>query len=146
MKADVVTRITISASPQEVFNYLSDLKYHYIWNPQTRRIYPVTILKKGTVYNTENVVLGMVINSQNKVVKFVKDKEIQLVNETGQLHYCVNFQLLPKGKKTQVVCDTQVSTDGRYFSFAKPVLKLLAQRELQTDMRALKLAVEHKLS
>jgi hypothetical protein len=43
------------------------------------------------------------------------------------------------------VCATTVSSDNKAFAFAAPVLKALARRELQTDMQALKLAVEHHL-
>jgi hypothetical protein len=145
MEVRVITRITIEAQPSQIFNYLSDLKYHYLWNPQMRKITPVIKLRKGSKYNTESIVLGVRINSSNKVQKFVKNDELEIVNDTGQVHYCVNYKLLPKGKKTQLVCSTVVSTVSGYFSFAKPVLKLLAQRELQTDMQALKLAVENDL-
>jgi carbon monoxide dehydrogenase subunit G len=145
MKVNVVTRITIKATPEQVFTYLSDLKYHYLWNPQIREVKPVVKLKKGMTYTTNNVVLGMKLNANNKVVKFIKNREIELINETGLVHYCVNYLVVPKGKWTQVVCTTAVSVDANYFSFAKPVLKLLAQRELQTDMQALKLAVENNL-
>jgi hypothetical protein len=145
MKVDVVTRVTIDASPSEVFEYLSDLKYHYLWNPQMRDVKPVTVLKQGMTYDTINSVLGVKITSTNKVFIFDKDEKLGLVNESGPVHYRVIFQLVTKAEKTQVVCTTEVSTDSQAFAFTQPVLKVLAQRELQTDMQALKLAVEHKL-
>ncbi len=34
MKVHVVAQITIAASGTEIFAYLANLKYHYLWNPQ----------------------------------------------------------------------------------------------------------------
>lgn len=38
MEAKVSTKITINASPHEVFDYVTDLKHHYLWNPQIHAI------------------------------------------------------------------------------------------------------------
>lgn len=145
MEVSVATRITINADTEKVFCYLADLKYHYLWNPQMRKISPIAPLKRGLTYEVESVVLGVKIKNLNKVVKFAKNKEIELVNNTGQIRYRVNFKILPLDDRTQVVCTTTVKATSNYFSFAKPVLRSIARRELQTDMQALKLAVEHQL-
>lgn len=66
-------------------------------------------------------------------------------NKTGLVRYRAHFQLKSKDDYTLVTCATTVSTDARAFAFAAPILTRLARRELQTDMQALKLAVEHQL-
>jgi carbon monoxide dehydrogenase subunit G len=145
MKADVITRITIKATPAEVFKYLQDLNYHYLWNPQIHSIKPIINLKLDATYETTSQVLGVRINAVNKVTKFQPNREIELANSTGMIKYCANFRLKPSGKNTVLICDTSVSSDSHAFAFAKPVLKMLARRELQTDLQALKIAVEHDL-
>jgi hypothetical protein len=145
MKASVVTRVTIAAKPSEVFTYLIDLRYHYLWNPQLQEITPIIKLKQGAVYKTLSRVLGMTIKASNEVTKFTQNQELELVNKTGLVAYRANFRLLTKAGKTQVICNTTVSSDINAFAFTVPVLSRLARRELQTDMQALKLAVEHKL-
>jgi hypothetical protein len=146
MDVRVVTRITINASAKDVFCYLSNLQYHYIWNPHMRKVKPIAELKRGMVYVSENVLLGVRVTNVNKVAKFSRNKEIELVNNKGQIQYRINYLLVPQEGKTQVVCTTNVTAVSNYFSFAKPALRMIAKRELQTDMQALKLAVEHKLN
>jgi uncharacterized membrane protein len=147
MDVRVVTRISINAPAQDVFCYLSNLRYHHIWNPHMRKVKPITELKRGMVYESENVLLGIKITNVNKVAKLSKNKEIELLNNKGQIQYRINYRLVPLNNKdkTQVVCTTVVTAVSSYFSFAKPALRMIAKRELQTDMQALKLAVEHKL-
>jgi hypothetical protein len=145
MEVSVVTRVTINASSKEVFCYLSHLKYHYLWNPHLRKITPIVALKRGLRYEVESTLLGMKIGNINKVSKLTKNKEVEIMCQEGPVKYCVNYRLHPMGEKTQVLCTTDVTAASNYFSFAKPVLKSIARHELQTDMQALKLAVEHKL-
>jgi hypothetical protein len=146
MQVSVVTRVTIDAKQETVFCYLSQLKYHYLWNPHMRKISPIIELKRGQTYEVETVILGVLIKNINKVAKFNKNKEIEIVNNTGQIRYSVNYRLQTVEGKTQVRCTTVVTAVSNYFAFARPVLRSIAQRELQTDMKALKLAVEHQLT
>ena len=146
MKVNVVTKVIIASKPSDVFLYLSDLRYHYLWNPQTQSISSQKKLKLGATYKTVNLVLGVKIQSNNKVTKLVSNKELELENNTGLVHYRAHFWLKSVRGKTQLTCTTEVSADSNAFAFAAPVMKLLARRELQTDMQALKVAVEHKLT
>src|SRR3569623_842301 len=138
MKANVVTKITIAAEPATVFKYLTDLSYHYLWNPQITSISKKGALKLHSTYQTTSQVLGVTINSSNEVTKYKQFKELQLENNTGTVHYIANFKLIPQRHKTVLVCSTVVSSKSKTFAFAGPVLKQLARRELQTDMQALK--------
>ena len=146
MNVRVVTQISIGASAKDVFKYLTVMKYHYLWNPQLQRISPMTVLSKGLQYEAESLVLGVKTKAQNSVTKFVKDKELEIENNTGLLHYCANFKLSRRDDSTMVVLTTVVSATGKAFAFAKPVLQRLARRELQTDLQALKIAVEQELA
>lgn len=146
MEVSVVTRITIDAPPSEVFRYLTDLKLHYLWNPQLRKVSPLIMLSKGATYRSESTVLGVNLHGHIKVTRFTKDRELALNNEQGQVHYRVNFILQAVDRRTQVICKTTAITHNGYFAFAKPVLKLIARRELQSDLQGLKLAVEHHLT
>lgn len=145
MQARILTKVTIAAEPRAVFSYLENLKYHYLWNPQIQSIKPVITLKQGATYETVSVVLGVRISAVNEVTKFVAGKELELVNSTGMVKYRANFRLKQQGLKTELSCNTTVSSESHAFAFATPILKLLARRELQIDLQSLKLAVEHNL-
>jgi hypothetical protein len=145
MKVRITSQITIAAKPDYVFEYLKDLRYHYLWNPQIRMIEPEIKLKIGSIYKTTSVVLGKSIKATNTVTKFTDGRELELENNTGMVHYRANFRLTAKSSKTLVVCNTWVDSDNRAFAFARPVLEILARRELQSDLQALKIAAEHSL-
>lgn len=143
MNARVVARVTINARPAEVFGCLVNLESHYIWNPHLQRISPIVTLKKGTTYSTTSVLLGVKVESQVTVARLIRDKQLVLTSDTGSLHYTVVYQLVPEEDQTVVVCNTQVSASTA-FSFTKPILKLLAHRELQSDLRAFKQLIEEE--
>lgn len=145
MKAQVLTKVTISASSAEVFKYLKDLDYHYLWNPALRNLEPVIKLAKGSVYNSTSLVLGIEIKATNTVTKYTENKELELENTTGMVHYIVNYRLNSSKHKTILSCSIVVDSDKKAFAFTKPILELLARRELQADLQALKIAVEQKL-
>ena len=145
MKANVVSRITIAASRAETFRYLADLKYLHLWNPHLRSVSPINKIKLGSRYKSLSVVLGVDVRGDNRVTKFIGGKELEIENSTGTLHYLVNYKLLNDRGRTKLVCSTAVSAKGDAFAFVAPVLKLLARRELQSDLQALKIVVEQGL-
>ena len=146
MRVKIIARQTIKAPPAKVFRYLTHLKYHQLWNPHLQTITPITVLRKDTIYKTTSMMLGVRIGGTNHVVSCTKDQELEIDNNAGTLHYKVAYHLQPAGDTTQLVCTTIVSTDNQAFAFTIPVLKLLARRELQSDLRALKIAVEQNLT
>jgi hypothetical protein len=142
----VTARVSINSKPTEVFKYLKHLKYHFLWNPFLQKLDPISALKTGMKYNSVITILGVKIKSTNKVMTLTSDKELTIENSTGILKYKVCYRLLEKGhSQTSVICTTTVETDNRTFAFSGPVLKVLAQRELQSDLQALKVAVEQQL-
>jgi hypothetical protein len=145
MQARVTTQITIAASPAEVFAYLIDLKRHFLWNPHLHSITPQVLLTPGLTYKSSSLLLGVKVSGLNRVTKLVKERELELENDTGALHYRVNYLLRRRHNTTLLICATRVSGESQAFAFATPVLKLLARRELQADLQALKIAVEQQL-
>ena len=146
MKTNLVAQIVITAKKPEVFTYLANLTYHHLWNPHLLSITPKTNIKLGTTYRTSSLLLGIKVRGANKVTKFSPDKEVEIQNTTGALQYRVNYRLHSDGNsKTLVACTTSISSTGEAFAFAAPVLKLLARREIQADLQALKIAVERQL-
>ncbi len=146
MKVNVVTKVTITASPHEVYNYLSDLKYAHLWNPQIKVLSSRKPLQLNSTYETTSQILGVMIHAENVVTKYIPDEELQIENTTGTVHYMANFKLssLPRGA-TRLTCTTTVSSESKSFAFTTPVLKLLARRELQSDLQALKIAAEQHI-
>jgi len=145
MKAHVLSQVTISADCVEVFKYLKNLENHYLWNPALIEVTPLMVLDKGSVYTSTRMVLGNKLKATNTVTKFKDNAELQLENNTGLVHYKVNYKLKSVGKNTLLVCETVVGSNNKAFAFTRPVLEALARRELQSDLQALKLAVEHGL-
>lgn len=146
MKAQVTTQVTIAASSEEVFRYLENSKYHFLWSPSLQSLHPQKKLSLGDTYEATNIVLGIKVAAHNEVTDFVRNKEFELQNSTGMLHYCTHFKLLPVEKGTKVKLSVEVSSESKAFAFSAPVLRRLVQRELQTDLQALKIAVEQQLS
>jgi hypothetical protein len=108
----------------------------------TYRVFPVWRPSNWAV----SLMLGVKVKSTNKVTRFVAGRELELQNTTGTVQFKVNFHLASKYKNTLVVCSTTVSSDIQAFAFSGPILRKLAQRELQSDMQALKIAVENQLT
>ena len=146
MTSSVVSRVSINTTPSEVFRYLTDPEYHFLWNPHLRSMSPRVLLKEGSSYKTSSLLLGIQVTSLNHVTKLAANRELQIENTTGTLKYRVNYSLQPDKKTTLLICTTELSTDGKAFVYTQPILKMLARRELQSDLKALKLAVEKKLA
>lgn len=142
MKARLKTRITIHAEAAAIFKYLGDTSYHRLWNPRVQRIIPEGALTEGAAYTTHSRVLGTRIKAQNVVTKYVVDEELEVQNKTGMVQYSVNYRLEPLKTGTRVICTTMVSSEGKAFAFAKPMLEHLARRELNADLRELKKIIE----
>lgn len=145
METTVTTKITISSTPKKIFKYLCHLKYHYLWNPHLRKIHPVTSLKLGQIYETESLLLGIAVKGKNTVTKFISEQELQIENSTGSIQYSVNYRLSAKPDHVVLTCITRVSSKQKIFKFTATVMKTLAQRELQSDLQALKIAAEQQL-
>ncbi|MDB5175165.1 MAG: Polyketide cyclase / dehydrase and lipid transport [Candidatus Saccharibacteria bacterium] len=146
MKAKIITKVTISSPSSEVFKYLTDLKYMHLWNPQVKEVSSKKVLELHSTYQTVSQVLGVVIKANNSVTKYSNDQELQIENTTGTVNYVANFKLTPTDNGTTLlICNTTVSSESKAFAFTAPVLKLLARRELQSDLQALKIAVENQI-
>ncbi len=145
MNARVKTQIVIDADAATTFRYLSHTKYHHLWNASLQSIQPLTELTLGDSYLSVSLLLGVRTKSKNHVKKFVQDKEIEFENKTGMLQYRANYVLVATNKTTKVVCSIIVSAESKAFAFARPMLEHLARRELNTDLQALKKAVEEGL-
>lgn len=145
-KISVRTRINIKAPPNDVFKYISETKYFYIWNPALRDITGAKKLGLGKAYDTTSVVLkDLEIKSHNIVVEFQPGKSLGLQNQMGTVKYASVFNLTDKGSHTLLTLKLDIVTESQIFGLTMPVLKRLANRELQTDMQALKIAVEDKI-
>jgi carbon monoxide dehydrogenase subunit G len=142
MKARLKTRITINADAAAVFKYLGDTSHHRLWNPRLQRVDPEGRLSAGAVYTTQSKILGARIKAENHVTKYVVDEELEVQNKTGMVKYSVNYRLVPVEKGTRLICTTVVSSEGKAFAFAKPMMEQLARRELNADLRELKKTVE----
>jgi uncharacterized membrane protein len=145
MKVNVKTQVAINAPQEQVFKYLEDLNLHYFWNPHLNSLNPIEKIKKGFEYESKSTVFGVEVVANNRVAKFSRLKEVEIENESGPIHYRINYSLSKKGKQALLTCTTVVSTNSKAFAFTKPIMRLLAQRELQSDLKALKIAAEQKL-
>jgi len=145
MKARVATSVEIAAKPAEVFKYLADLQYHPLWNPNLKKISPHVLVEEGLVYRTTSLLFGTKIGGKIEVMRIVPDKTLEICSTTGMLEYKMGFYLQEDKGGTVVKCRTTVSTESKMFAFARPMMGLLARREVQADLDALKNAVEQKL-
>lgn len=145
MEVRITTRIAIAASPDRVFEYLADLKYHHLWNPQVFSISTTKRLAMDSTFETESRVIGLVITAVNRVVGFEPPNELVIENSAGNVLFTALFRLHPRDNVTLVRLTTTLSTNVLLHGITLPVLKQLASRELQADLKALKIAVENGL-
>src|SRR5581483_2180260 len=129
----VVAKITISAKPPAVFNYLTDLRRHFLWNPHLRTISPLIKLESGSVYETSSIILGVKVKGKNEVTRLKPEQELQIENHTGLIRYAANYKLGGRGGQTTITCTTTVDTEYKPLHFADSIMKKLARRELQSD-------------
>jgi len=140
------SKITIQASPGEVYKYLSNLKYYYLWNASLRYLSYEGPLKKGVSFDSENIILNKnVIKGHNIVTAIEPNKKIETENKLGMIKYKQMFELKEQAKGTQVINRIDVLTPAQAFGLTTPVLKILAKRELRTDLQTLKIVVENKI-
>lgn len=145
MKVYIVNQILIEAKRSEIFQYLANPNYHFLWNPTLKRISTYDNLQKGSTYKATNHVMGIELITTNVITKFKKNEEVEIVNKSGIIQYRLNFKLLKKGAKVLLINSSELSTISKLFAFSVPVFHLLAKRQLQTQLNALKIAVEHSL-
>jgi uncharacterized membrane protein len=146
MQATVTHRVTIQASAKEVFQYLSNPGQHHLWNPHLQSVSSAEPLKKGSKYKSVSTLLRVTVESTNIVTDYASNKLLEISSNEGPLDYCVVYRLVPHHHDTtQVICVTTVASSVKAFMYTRPVFKLLAQREIRADLRALKAVVEQKL-
>jgi uncharacterized protein YndB with AHSA1/START domain len=145
MQTTVSTRITIAASPSKIFDFLTDLKNHYLWNPQIRKISQQGKIQLGSTYRTESQVLNVKVIANNIVTECKPPTSLVLENSIGVVSYVSRMRLAKKEKGTVVTFSVTLSTKHSTWAFTLPALKQLALRELRTDLQALKVAVENEI-
>lgn len=145
MKATVTHRVTVKASPKQVFRYLRDPTKHPLWNPHLQSVSTSAPLKKGSAYTSVSFLLGVSVESKNIVSDYLEGKMLVVNGSEGPLDYRIEYQLVPERDATHVTCITTVSSSVRAFMYTRPVFKILAQREIRADLRSLKKVVEQKL-
>jgi uncharacterized membrane protein len=146
MKTHVVTKVYIAAPPGEVYRFLTDLQYHPLWNPHLIAVSPKTVLKPDMRYRANSLLFGIKVSGNIRVVNMVEGRELELQNDTGMLRYRVRYRLARKASATQLTCSISVSTESKAFAFARPILSILAERELHSDLNSLKALAEGQTS
>jgi len=145
-KIYTLNNIVIKAPASEVFKYLADLHYHYLWNPNLRDIVNPRILSLGDTYQTKTIIFNKnVIESSNVIYQFKTNKIIAMENKLGLVKYKCIFTLNEDKGTTKVTTRIDIITETKLFGLTATVLKRLANNELQSDLAALKIAVENKL-
>jgi hypothetical protein len=140
-------KVSIKAEPSEVYFYLSHLKYHYLWNPSMRHLSSEGELTLGMSYEAKSKLLGgITVSSRNKVTELVPNKKLRLQNRLGNIKYDAEFTLAKRRSRTIVTCNIIIDTKAQILGMTLPVLKQLGNRELQSDLYYLKLAVENKMA
>jgi uncharacterized protein YndB with AHSA1/START domain len=146
MQVKLTSQVTIDATPSEVFKYLRDPRRHRLWNPHLQSITGNKPFVKGSTYKTTSLLLGVKLVSTNTVTACEPDTLLEIRNAEAALEFRVTYMLEPSTEGTLLKCVTEVASTSHAFAFTRPVLRMLAKRELQSDLQALKIAVEQKLS
>jgi len=140
------SRITIHASAHEVYKYLSNLKYYYLWNTSLRYLSYEGPLKVGVSFDSESIIFKKYsIKCHNVVTELEVDKKVGTENQLGMIKYQQVYKLQKKNQSTIVNFKIDIITPSQPFGLTNSVLKVIADRELKSHLDALKIAVENKL-
>lgn len=146
-KITALSSITIKAAPKDVFKYISQPKYFYLWNPSLRHITNDEPLKINSQFETETVILNNInIKSKNTVTEYEENKKLVLENSFGLIQYKQIYRLEQSRKIYTILrLKVDVITKSQILGLTNPVLKRLANNELKMDLNYLKVVVENKI-
>ncbi len=146
-KITASSSITIKAEPKDVFKYISQPKYFYLWNPSLRSLSSDKPLKLNSQFESESVILKNIsIKSNNTVTDYIEDKKIVFENSFGLIKYKQIYNLKrSRNIYTILKLKVDIITKSQILGLTTPVLTRLANNELKMDLNSLKVVVENKI-
>lgn len=139
----VVSEILINSTPERVFSLLSVLKNHYLWNPSLKKLSSEGALKLGSHYEADSLILKKTsVKSRTIIESFEPNKSITFKSRMGTINYTQHFSLNSQNNQTLLHTEVNILTKSQPFGLTVPVLKELANTELNTDLSLLKIAAE----
>ena len=142
MLVDVTVSVTIQASPEVIFEWLTDLDRYLLWNAALREVGRRGKMHEGMIVPMKSVVMGKQIESSMEVVRLVPGKDIELLNNTGAVPYRAVYRFIPEGDRTEVVLWCQLEPQSRVFALARPLIESLAKARLSGDLEMIKALIE----
>lgn len=142
MLVDVTVSVTIAASPEVVFEWLTDLERYPLWNAALRQVGRRGRMHEGMIVPLKSVVMGREIESSMEVHRMAPGKDLELLNNTGAVPYRAVYRFIPEGNATEIVLWCQLEPQTRLFHMAAPLIEALAKNRLSSDLTTLKALIE----
>ena len=137
-------RITIEAPAEEIFDYVSDLERHGEWatNPLMVTLDQPKPVRVGTTFRSEANIMGRKTLDSGKVTEW--ERPLRFAYETeGSAGTVINwFDILPVGDRCTVTKGSHNTRLSMFSRFMIPVLRLMAPRWYDRNLRAIKERLE----
>lgn len=131
--------VVIDRPVEEVFAFLNDAEKLPQWNTaitdarQTSQG-PIGV---GTTFHLSAQFLGRRMDSQSEVTAYEPNQQISYKTKSGPVPMDATYKLEPAGGATRVL-EVIEAEPGSFFRLAEPVLKRMAQRQMETSLSNLK--------
>lgn len=134
--------IVVDRPPEQVFDYIADLKHEPQWNPDASNVVKKTDgeIRQGTVFEEDYRRVGHYVTT---VDSFDRPRDLGFDARNPKTDALVRFHLEPRGEsQTEVSCRMELTMKGG-FKLAEPLLGPVIRRQIESKRgRMLKRAVE----
>ncbi len=132
------TPVEFPYAAAEVYTALCDLPRYPLWNTGMKTISATEPMRVGLEYVTTTAVAGHLNKAHIIVERLSANEEIELVSQTGLIHFRAYFrliQLMPR--RTEVICTLRFELHGSIFVLARSVIEGMARTRIRNDLERL---------
>lgn len=139
---NVTVSVQIQASPEVIFEWLTDLDRYKLWNDGLTKMGRRGKMHEGMIFSSASTTFGQPSEASIEVRRLVPNQEIELINNTGAVSYRAIYRLIPDEGRTEVVLWLQLEPNSRLVDMAAPMLESVTASRLQGYLETLRDLVE----
>lgn len=133
------TPVVFPLARNKVYDALCDLPRYPEWNTGMKSMSATGPMTEGLEYETSTAVAGHTNHARIKVERLVPNEEIELVNNSGLIHFRAYFRLHElEPDRTEVICTLRFELMGPIFVLARPVIENMARTRIRGDLEKLR--------
>lgn len=137
--------IEIAHPAQETFRFISNFENNPIWQSGMDECRVITdgLLRVGTRYEQKAHFMGKTITSLFEVVEYIPGERVKATSIEST--FPITFTRMVSGDEGRSFVKAHIEGDaGGIFRLAKPIMRWIVNRSIQSDYRNLKRILEAK--